>query len=79
MTKSNTESQILSQLDDWLEKQIETLSVDVLSQKVFTCTACPVVVGDYIIEYQGESLRLQAPKAYAFLRFMLDNASNNPE
>ncbi|MDY6939406.1 MAG: hypothetical protein SWY16_17275 [Cyanobacteriota bacterium] len=77
MTPSGPDSLDLSQFDRWLETQIASLSVDVLSEKVFTCTACPEVVGDYIIEYRGESLRFGAPKAYAFLRFIRESASEN--
>ena len=79
MTQPRPDAPNLDRFDNWLEQQIATLSVDALSQKVFTCTACPAVVGDYIIEYQGESLRFPAPKAYAFLRYILENASKNPQ
>jgi hypothetical protein len=56
----------------WLEQQILTLSVDALNEKVLTCTACGQIKGDYIIEYQGQSFRYGAGKAYAFLRYILD-------
>ncbi|MEB3358436.1 MAG: hypothetical protein VKK04_17045 [Synechococcales bacterium] len=65
----------VQQLDSWIEQQILTLSVDALSRNVLTCTACPKVLGDYIIEYQGESMRFPAAKAYAFLRYVLENTS----
>ena len=63
---------MLQDFATWLDQQILTLSVDALSRSVLTCTACPKVLGDYIIEYQGESLRFPAPKAYAFLRYVLE-------
>lgn len=69
-------AQTLRLFDHWIEQQILTLSVKALSQNVLTCTACPQVMGDYIIEYQGESFRFSASKAYAFLQFILSNVSN---
>ncbi|MGF1497035.1 MAG: hypothetical protein ACFB8W_09470 [Elainellaceae cyanobacterium] len=65
----------LQQFDAWIDQQILNLSVDALSRNVLTCTACPKVMGDYIIEYQGESMRFPAAKAYAFLRYVLENTS----
>ncbi len=58
--------------ETWLTEQILPLSVDALSKKVLTCTACQEVMGEYIIEYQGEKLRCPAAKTYAFLRYVLD-------
>jgi hypothetical protein len=75
MNQPPATSSLLSHFEEWLTQQILTLSVDALSQKVLTCTACPQVLGDYIIEYQGESLRLPAGKAYAFLRYVLESAA----
>ncbi|MDB9527295.1 hypothetical protein PN498_14945 [Oscillatoria sp. CS-180] len=72
MNPAPNSSPALQQFDSWLEQQIKDLSVDALSREAMTCTACPQVIGDYIIEYQGESLRFPAPKAYAFLRYVLD-------
>ena len=60
------------EFEAWLEQRIATLSVDALNRNVLTCTACGEVTGDYIIEYRGESLRYQAPKAYAFLKYVLE-------
>lgn len=71
MTSTPESSSTLEHFDRWLEQQILKLSVDALSRNVLTCTACPQVIGDYIIEYRGESLRLPAPKAYAFLRYVM--------
>ncbi|MEL7039535.1 MAG: hypothetical protein AAFO04_28575 [Cyanobacteria bacterium J06592_8] len=65
----------LQAFEQWLNQQILTLSVDALKNNVLTCTACPKVMGDYIIEYKGESIRLPVGKAYAFLRYILDDAS----
>ncbi|MGB2925651.1 MAG: hypothetical protein WBB82_10145 [Limnothrix sp.] len=55
----------------WLEQQILSLSVDALNEKVLTCTACGQVKGDYIIEYQGKSMRFDAGKTYGFLQYIL--------
>ncbi|MEB3280592.1 MAG: hypothetical protein VKK42_16895 [Lyngbya sp.] len=76
MDSTSQSSPFLQQFDSWLEQQILTLSVDALSQKVLTCTACPKVMGDYILEYQGESMRFPAAKTYAFLRYVLENPSS---
>lgn len=75
MNSTPPPSSTLQLFDSWLEQQILTLSVDALSQEVLTCTACPQVVGDYIIEYQGESFRFKAPKAYAFLQYVINQTS----
>ncbi|MBE9031659.1 hypothetical protein IQ266_18155 [filamentous cyanobacterium LEGE 11480] len=70
MIQTTPQSSTPQQFDDWLAQQILALSVDTLSQGIFTCTACPKVAGDYIIDYQGASLRLSAAKAYAFLQYI---------
>ncbi|MEM1293223.1 MAG: hypothetical protein AAF827_04670 [Cyanobacteria bacterium P01_D01_bin.6] len=75
MNDAPNSSPLLQPFESWLEQQILTLSVDALSREILTCTACPKVMGDYIIEYQGESMRFPAPKAYAFLRYVLDPTS----
>ncbi|MEO0407406.1 MAG: hypothetical protein AAF289_08665 [Cyanobacteria bacterium P01_A01_bin.135] len=61
---------LIQEFNDWLTEQILTLSVDALSEEAVTCTACPKVMGDYIIEYQGEKLRMPAGQAYAFLQYV---------
>lgn len=66
----DSHSSLTQDFQDWLTQQILTLSVDALSEEALTCTACPKVMGDYIIEYQGEKLRLPAAEAYAFLRYI---------
>ena len=73
MTSDAQPSPTLQSLNTWLEQQILKLSTDALSREVLTCTACSKIKGDYIIEYQGESLRLKAPHAYAFLRYVLES------
>ncbi|MGB3612365.1 MAG: hypothetical protein WBA10_01135 [Elainellaceae cyanobacterium] len=75
MNQPSTDQQKLPLIQDfeaWLSQQILTLSVDALSKEAMTCTACPEVMGDYIIEYQGETLRMPTGQAYAFLRYILD-------
>lgn len=60
-----------NKFDSWLKDQILKLSVDVLREGVMTCTACPESkIGEYIIEYQGESFRYSPEKTYAFLMFV---------
>lgn len=77
MTPSQA-SPLLQALEPWLQSQILTLSVDALSKSMLTCTACPQVMGDYIVEYQGESLRLPAAATYALLRYVLEDTSSPP-
>lgn len=69
---SHTQSSTTT-FDAWLTAQILTLSVDALSAGVLTCTACPQsTTGEYVIEYQGETLRYLPEKTYAFLKFVTD-------
>jgi hypothetical protein len=64
--------------DTWLSAQILKLSVDALSAGVLTCTACPQSkTGEYVIEYQGETLRYLPEKTYAFLNFVIEETSNS--
>lgn len=70
MIQTPKHSSTPQQFDDWLKQQILALSVDTLNQEVFTCTACTKIAGDYIIDYQGDTLRLQTAEAYAFLQFI---------
>lgn len=55
---------------DWLKGEILRLSVDTLRLNAVTCTACGVVLGTYIIDYQGDRFRLSLEQAYAFLKFI---------
>lgn len=71
---SDLSPSIRSDLKSWLEQEIQRLSVETLSSDVVTCTACGEVQGDYIIDYQGKSMRLPSAEAYAFLKFV-DNRS----
>lgn len=73
MSQPSTDQQKLPLMQDfeaWLSQEILKLSVDTLNKEAITCTACPEVMGDYIIEYQGEKLRLPSGQAYAFLRYV---------
>jgi hypothetical protein len=68
-----------NKFDGWLKDQILKLSVDVLRAGVMTCTACPESkIGEYIIEYQGESLRYNPEKTFAFLKFVTDEMIISP-
>lgn len=69
MSPSKVEQSIMPALEQWMAEQVNQLSVDTLSEGVLTCTACPKVLGDYIVEYKGESMRLSAEKTYAFLQY----------
>ena len=60
----------MEQRDRWLEDQIRQLSVDVLDQATFTCTACGEVAGEYIISRGENIMRLSAADTYAFLQFI---------
>jgi hypothetical protein len=55
---------------DWLKAQILRLSVDTLRLNAVTCTACEVVLGTYIIDYEGDRFRLSLEQTYAFLKFI---------
>lgn len=70
---SRSFEQFMADRDRWLADQIRQLSVDVLSQGTFTCTECGEISGDYIINRDGQTLRLKAGEAYAFLKFALDS------
>ena len=69
MSLSEVEQSIMPAFEKWLTEQINQLSVDTLSAGVLTCTACPKVMGDYIVEYKGASMRLSTEKTYAFLQY----------
>ncbi|PZO37161.1 MAG: hypothetical protein DCF19_19355 [Pseudanabaena frigida] len=63
---------ILEKRNQWLEEQIRKMSVDILSLGTYTCTVCGEVLGEYIIDYAGESIRLSNAETYAFLQFILE-------
>ena len=66
-------SRFSAAFDAWLSAQILKLSVDALSVGVLTCTACTQsTTGEYVIEYQGETLRYVPEKTYAFLKFVIE-------
>ncbi|MGF1514361.1 MAG: hypothetical protein ACFB5Z_11790 [Elainellaceae cyanobacterium] len=71
-TANQQDLPLMQNFESWVNQQILTLSVDALSKEAMTCTACPKVMGDYIIEYEGEKLRMPSAKAYAFLRYILE-------
>ncbi|MDJ0707354.1 MAG: hypothetical protein QNJ46_29120 [Leptolyngbyaceae cyanobacterium MO_188.B28] len=66
---STIDQSVMPAFEKWMAEQINQLSVDTLSLGVLTCTACPKVLGDYIIEYKGASMRLSTEKTYAFLQY----------
>ena len=70
MNRANVEQSILPAFETWMTEQINQLSVDTLSAGALTCTACPKVMGDYIVEYKGASMRLSTEKTYAFLQYV---------
>ena len=69
--QASLDSPTFSQLDNWLTKRIRELSVDTLSSKTFTCTACGEVEGEYLVDYEGKTYRFDTPTTYAFLEFIL--------
>jgi len=78
MTQLNNAQFSTAAFDAWLAAQILKLSVDALSAGVSTCTACSEsTIGEYIIEYQGETFRYLPGKTYAFLTFVIEE-SNKP-
>jgi hypothetical protein len=66
---------VLKRRDRWLVEQIRQMSVDMLNFGTYTCTACGEVVGEYIIDYSGEKLRLSMAETYALLKFILEESS----
>lgn len=70
MSQSNIEQAIMPAFEQWMTEQIKQLSVDALSADVLTCTACPEVFGDYIVEYKNASMRMPTEKTYAFLQYV---------
>ena len=64
---------LIEKRDSWLVAQIRQLSIAVLDQGSFTCTACGEVSGAYIITRNQETLRLSAPETYAHLQFLLSD------
>ncbi|MBD2258314.1 hypothetical protein [Pseudanabaena sp. FACHB-2040] len=77
MPEQNLEPLFLQPLDPWLREQILRLSVDMLSVGLLTCTACEKVFGEYILEYKGETFRLPAGKAYAFLKYVQETTTDS--
>lgn len=71
-SSSSSFGQLMAERDRWLAEQIRQMSVDVLSQGTFTCTECGEVSGEYIINRDGQTLRLKTSETYAFLKFMLE-------
>ncbi|MFG6097056.1 hypothetical protein D0962_32900 [Leptolyngbyaceae cyanobacterium CCMR0082] len=69
--QASLESPVFSQLNQWLTKRIRDLSVDALSSKAFTCTACGEIEGEYIVDYEGKTYRFDTATTYAFLEFIL--------
>ncbi len=65
---------LMERRDRWLAAEIRKLSVDILSQGMFTCTECGEVSGTYIIKCGAETRRLPAPEAYALLQFVATEA-----
>ena len=63
---------ILEKRNQWLEEQIRQMSVDILSLGTYTCTVCGEVLGEYIIDYSGETIRLSGSETYAFLKFVIE-------
>lgn len=61
---------IASQYQAWLVTEIEKLSIETLRHQTITCTACPKVTGDYLVDFQGQTIRLKTPETYAFLKFV---------
>ena len=61
----------VAQRDRWLTEQIRQLSVDALKQRIFTCTVCGEVSGQYIINWSNKTHRFSAADTYAFLQFVL--------
>ena len=70
MSQSSVEQSIMPAFEQWMTEQIKQLSVDTLSSGVLTCTSCPKVLGDYIVEYKDTSLRLSTERTYAFLQYV---------
>ncbi|WP_017328330.1 hypothetical protein [Synechococcus sp. PCC 7336] len=64
----------LSNFKQWVDKEIEQLSVSTLKSNAVTCTACGKIEGTYIIDYQEKTFRLPAAEAYAFLKFVDENS-----
>ncbi|MGK7906898.1 MAG: hypothetical protein AB4040_06670 [Synechococcus sp.] len=59
---------------EWVMQEIQQLSVSTLRSEAITCTACGETQGTYIIEYRGQTFRLPAADAYAFLKFVDETA-----
>lgn len=70
MDNTASSTALIQALDHWLHEQIRPLSVAMLKDAVMTCTACGDVTGEYIVEYQGDTLRLPASDTYALLKFV---------
>jgi hypothetical protein len=76
MSQSTFDEALMVEFDNWVKAQVLKLSVDDLRAGVLTCTACPEsTIGEYIIEYRGQSLRFTPEKTYAFLQFVAQQLS----
>ena len=69
--QASIDSATFTQLETWLTRRIRELSVDALSSKAFTCTACGEVEGEYLVDYEGKTFRFDTATTYAFLEFIL--------
>jgi hypothetical protein len=80
MSQLSVDQSLATAFDDWISAQILKLSVDTLSAGVLTCTACAEsTTGEYVIEYQGKTLRYSPEKTYAFLKFVAEGSSKSSD
>jgi hypothetical protein len=69
------DSAVITLFEAWMKTQILQLNVDTLKSEAVTCTACDEILGTYIMEYKGCRFRYPLPRAYAFLKFIQEQAT----
>jgi hypothetical protein len=77
MSQSTPDEALMTAFESWIKAQVLKLSVDDLRAGVLTCTTCPdSTIGEYIVEYQGQKLRLTPERTYAFLQFIAERVAS---
>lgn len=75
MALPNPNRQLMTAFDEWMNTQISHLSLSATQLSNLTCTACNEILGMYIIDYQGDRFHYSAFRTYAFLKFILEEQS----
>ena len=76
MSQTKIVPDLTKRFESWIAEQILKLSTEALiHSEILTCTACPKIAGEYILNYKGETFRYSSEKTYAFLKFVLEGST----